>query len=648
MAARSDQAQLAAVALFVARSPERFLPTVRSLLRHVPLPVVVGAPLPAMLDTFAVLPVERVNVISMAALINRLWAQGHRDLLAVSDAVLVPPDFVGPGLGILAGDLRVGTVSFFSNAAGYLSFPFRMNPRDRPPDGFDEVSVTRHLRSLDPPPDPAPIPVPVGAVTLLAGSALSAVGPLPEDPPLRAVDSVADFALAGRRRGFVDVLDPGTYYTRPSDLATEPITAWLDAAADLPSTLARNPFAGTLLAQEQHADASPFALAFAAARAKVLGLRLLIDGSCLGPQEMGTQVTVLALVRALAARADVADVAVLVPRAIPPYAREALTLAKVRAVTREGGAIAGFDRADVGHRPMQPDGSFDVAAWRRVTDRVVVSVLDLIAYQIGTYHPTAADWLAYRAVMQQVTALVDGVAVISEDVGVQVGTERLLVEPTRLIVAPYGSDHLTGGEEAEIPTELLARGYLAGEFLLTLGANYTHKNRDLAVRTLGVLRERGHKLSLVLVGASVPHGSSRALEERARGWDDDQVVFVLPDVTSAERNWLLRHAGVVLYPTAAEGFGLVPFEAARFGTPTVYVPFGPLAEAAGGPSGLPGDWDPEHLADAVERLLADPSEAERHISATLGAGESFTWARTADLLVSAYRRLLSYPPRSRA
>jgi len=362
---------------------------------------------------------------------------------------------------------------------------------------------------------------------------------------------------------------------------------------------------------------------------------------------MGTQVTMLAMVQALAERNDVSEVAVALAGVIPPYARDVLMLPKVRPVRMENGSIADFGRADIGHRPMQPDAAFNVEAWRDAADRILVSVLDLIAYQIGSYHPSGEAWLAYRNVMQRVLGCVDGVAVISEDVGVQVAMERLPVEPSRLVVAPYGCDHLTGAEAAFVPTELLARGYTAGEFLLTIGANYTHKNRDLAVRTLQVLRERGHKLSLVLVGAGVPHGSSRVLEERARGWNDDDAIFVLPDVTSEERNWLLRHASVVLYPTAAEGFGLVPFEAARFGTPTVYVPFGPLAEVAGSPPGLPPDWDPEALARSVERLLADPSEAERYISATLAAGESYTWARTADLLVSAYRRLLSQPSRSR-
>ena len=73
---------------------------------------------------------------------------------------------------------------------------------------------------------------------------------------------------------------------------------------------------------------------------------------------------------------------------------------------------------------------------------------------------------------------------------------------------------------------------------------------------------------------------------------------MIPDVSSAERNWLLKHAELVLYPTSAEGFGLVPHEAAAFGTPTVMVPFGPLGERLPDLPVAPQDWETKTLADA--------------------------------------------------
>ena len=51
---------------------------------------------------------------------------------------------------------------------------------------------------------------------------------------------------------------------------------------------------------------SALQLSMAPARAKIRGLRILIDASCLGPTETGTQVQTLALIDALVRRDDVA------------------------------------------------------------------------------------------------------------------------------------------------------------------------------------------------------------------------------------------------------------------------------------------------------------------------------------------------------
>jgi glycosyltransferase involved in cell wall biosynthesis len=135
-----------------------------------------------------------------------------------------------------------------------------------------------------------------------------------------------------------------------------------------------------------------------------------------------------------------------------------------------------------------------------------------------------------------------------------------------------------------------------------------------------------------------------AINEASRE-DGHLMVVSLPELPSEERNWLLRHASVVLYPTSAEGFGLVPFEAARFGTPTVFVGFGPLAELGGNPPVLAQDWSPAAIADAVEALLNDPALAFRQVQACLEAASHHSWSRAADDLTLAYRTTLDLPPR---
>src|SRR5205823_5291860 len=117
---------------------------------HVGVPVVVGGPhldlasLPG--DLFA----WSLADVTPAGMVNRVWERHRGDVLFVSDAVLVPPDFLSGAREIVAGDLRAATVSFLSNTATYLSFPSTGKPMLRMPDGHDELSITRRLRSLSP------------------------------------------------------------------------------------------------------------------------------------------------------------------------------------------------------------------------------------------------------------------------------------------------------------------------------------------------------------------------------------------------------------------------------------------------------------------------------------------------------------------
>jgi glycosyltransferase involved in cell wall biosynthesis len=150
-------------------------------------------------------------------------------------------------------------------------------------------------------------------------------------------------------------------------------------------------------------------------------------------------------------------------------------------------------------------------------------------------------------------------------------------------------------------------------------------------------------MTLVLAGPSVPFGGSRNSERQQLRTDGD-VVF-LPALTSRERNWLFRHAAVVLYPTSAEGFGLVPFEAARFGSPTVTVGFGPLLETSADVPVVATSWDPRELADCVERLVTDPVLRREQVSATLTAADRYSWRRTVEEFVHMYRALLARPAR---
>jgi glycosyltransferase involved in cell wall biosynthesis len=618
-------------AVWAHRDPESFLPALRSLRAAYPdLAVYAASADPDGLTTLAEAGAEPLPARSLADLVNRVREARDAHVLAIGDPVTVPGDFLSVALDLVAADPRVGTVSFLSNAAAFLSFPERDRPTIHQVGNADEVSLTRRLRADGA--DPVSIPWAAGGMVLLSATALSATGPVEQAPGDAPDLTFADFSMRARRRGFVDLLDPTTFVSRPSDIGAfryEQDWSWL---------YARHPFAATLLEGENAAAESPLGIAITSARASALGLHVGIDGTTLGPKEMGTQVQTVCLIEALSAHDDVRAITVLLGGDWPLYARAALSHPKVRTTTSMDEV-----RTDVMHRPYQPDGSLPIGAWRAMGRRTMVTLQDVIAYQIGAYFHSTSHWLDYRRDLRAAVAAVDGVVAISRYTEQQVGIERLPVDADRMFVVENGTDHLSGDEPGVLPAELARRGFVAGQFALVIGANYSHKNRDLAIAAYAELRKRGLDLALVCVGALVPYGSSRLAEARLGELGPD--VFILPDVSSEERNWLLRHAAVVLYPTGAEGFGLVPYEAARFGTPTVLVSFGPFTEVTGALPVSATSWAPDALADVAEQLLRDPATARAQVARAVAAGADYTWTKTADKLVAAYRALISRPAR---
>ena len=216
----------------------------------------------------------------------------------------------------------MATVSFLSNAAGPLSFPYRNHPIYHQVEGLDEDAITAALRAT-PELLPAPIAVATGPAVLLSSYARSAIGPLREGGDVGSAAVVADFSLRGRRRGFIDVVDPSTFCTHAVDDLHE--AAQVDPSpADLRWLVERHPVLPPLVEHDRSGRDAPLGLVHAAARAKVMGIRVLVDGSCLGPRALGTQVQTVALIDALARRRDVERVAVNLRTDVPGYAAPTL------------------------------------------------------------------------------------------------------------------------------------------------------------------------------------------------------------------------------------------------------------------------------------------------------------------------------------
>jgi len=370
-----------------------------------------------------------------------------------------------------------------------------------------------------------------------------------------------------------------------------------------------------------------------------------IDAAWLGETEGGSQVVVFEMVRELARRPAIARI-VLISKS-GAVASSLAGIEKVSGLSWAAALAHGAPVVDVMHRPYQPGADVDYRRYHRVARCVALTVLDFIAYDNPTYHESVWAWRNYQQEFGESVALADCVFAISRYVGSRLEEQfaHQLSGPVRTTL--LGTDHLQSVSDTGA-TAVLSPAVTALDgkpFLLVLGNDFEHKNRDFAVKVFADMRDRGYAGQLVLAGFHLDGGSSYGHELSGADGHADQVVR-FGSVSHAEKVWLLRNADVVMYPTSAEGFGLVPFEAAALGTPTAFVRFGPLRETLPEAEACAG-WQVRPFADHVFWLLEHPDVQVNQIQA---AGASLTWSAHVDQLLEGYRHVLSpgAPWRTRA
>jgi glycosyltransferase involved in cell wall biosynthesis len=452
--------------------------------------------------------------------------------------------------------------------------------------------------------------------------------------------------LRGRALGLVGGLDPGS----PS--AADALRGFgrRCSAFSLTHLVADDVVvAGPEIAFDVLADggsnAEPTGRVAANARRRVRGAEVTIDARTLGPGSAGTKVHTIELIAALA-RTEALRLRVVLPPDAPDDVRAALAEHETVAMVTYEEAVQRPERTDLVHRPYQVYTLDDLALLRLLGDRVVVTYQDSILYRTPEYFEGRDDWDAFRRVTRIAMAAAERVIFESRHV-LNEALRDELIDEKQAVVVPIGTDHhVTGAAEAPRRPDVVAPE-LASSFLLCLGSDLRHKNRPFALRLLAALRDAGWDGKLVLAGAHVPHGSSRAEEDEllAESPALAEAVLRLGPVDAGERAWLMDNCAALVYPSVDEGFGLVPFEAGHAGIPCLFAPQGALAEMAGDDAALVA-WDPEASAARVLPLLAPGPERERHVAALRAAADRYTWDEAARRLLEVYEAALAGPARA--
>ena len=139
--------------------------------------------------------------------------------------------------------------------------------------------------------------------------------------------------------------------------------------------------------------------------------------------------------------------------------------------------------------------------------------------------------------------------------------------------------------------------------------HFPNKAVEQVIDAWRILRDRGEAMPLVFVG--LQRAERERIAERISYAGLEGLVSPLPWLEKEEFRERFASAGLIVFPSEFEGFGLPAVEAMRLGIPLVISADEALLEVTGGNAQVARDGDPRALADAISAGWATPQEELR-------------------------------------
>jgi glycosyltransferase involved in cell wall biosynthesis len=171
------------------------------------------------------------------------------------------------------------------------------------------------------------------------------------------------------------------------------------------------------------------------------------------------------------------------------------------------------------------------------------------------------------------------------------------------------------------------RYQLNDPFVLYAGNIKPHKNLERLIEAFHMLR-RGEleHVKLLIIGDEISkYATLRRAVHRYKLHKHVRFFGFVPDQTLAV---LYRLAGVFVFPSLYEGFGLPPLEAMASGTPVVTSNVSSLPEVVGDAALLVDPYEPEAIADAMRRVLTDQDLRDELVRRGHARAGLFSWDRS--------------------
>src|SRR5262245_54819790 len=256
--------------------------------------------------------------------------------------------------------------------------------------------------------------------------------------------------------------------------------------------------------------------------------------------------------------------------------------------------------------------------------RAVVTIHDCIHLMFPQYLPNRAALTYARTSIALAARRATRVLTVSESSKRDI-LRFVDTEPSKIDVIYNAYDERFGVEPLEEDVvRVRERFQLHDEFVLYAGNVKPHKNLERLIQAFHVVRQRGlDRLKLVIIGDEVSkYASLRRAVHKHQLHQHVRFFGYVPEETLAV---MYRLAGVFVFPSLYEGFGLPPLEAMASGTPVVTSNVSSLPEVAGDAAILVDPHEPTAIADGIFQVLADEVMRRTLRRKGLDRARQFSW-----------------------
>ena len=273
----------------------------------------------------------------------------------------------------------------------------------------------------------------------------------------------------------------------------------------------------------------------------------------------------------------------------------------------------------------------------------ILTVHDVIPFTFREAMGLFRNTFLYKPGIRKACRLNDIIATVS-DYSKRDIAEKVGVPVEKIKVVPNGLREVNP-KDPSLEIELKNRFAINEKYVLNVGGIHERKNIVKLVHAFaGLVNHRGYSGKLLITGnvsgAPYQRKMKKICDASVRETSMENRIVFTGYVSEQELDSLFRMAGLLIYPSLYEGFGIPILEAMKMGLPVITSNITAMPEVAGGAAYLVDPNSIEDMTSAMFEVSQNSILREEMIEKGLALVHPYTWKNVSERYLELYQEII--------